>query len=86
MNKHTSQIWAAALLGVAGVVGLVGLELAAPGESEKVLVILVGFLSPVVVAIMGRQYTDKRLNGELDERIEQAISRALDKWTGPPPA
>jgi hypothetical protein len=93
MNRHTAHIWSVTILGVVGVAGIIGLEVAAPNDSEKLLVILVGFLAPTVAALLNGQKQveanakldriDGRLNGELDRRIEAAIERALEKWTGP---
>lgn len=86
MNRHTTSIWAVVILGVVGVVGIVALELAAPASSEKLQIILVGFLAPTVAALLNGQKLDKidgRLNGELDGRIEAAVNRAMERWTNP---
>lgn len=91
-----SQHWAVSILGVVGIVGIVLLPVVAPEDSEKLLVILVGFLTTATVGLLNGQKQDEanrkldqidgRLNGELDRRIEAAIERALEKWTGTPRA
>lgn len=80
MNKRNrDSLIAYTILGVAGIAGVVGLEVAAPGDSEKLLVIMVGLITTILVKLNS---VSGQLNGELDGRIEQAVERVLDRRDG----
>lgn len=88
------NIWAIAVMVVAGVAGVVALAAVGDREAATLLPLLIGFLAPTITGIVGMNKADAnsakldkldgRLNGELDARIEAAVERALSKWTQPP--
>lgn len=79
--KHRDSLVAYTVLGVAGIVGVVALQVAAPDDSEKLLVIMVGLITTILLKLNS---VSGQLNGELDKRIEDAVERALEKWTRHP--
>lgn len=81
--KHRDSLVAYTVLGVAGIAGVVALQVAAPDDSEKLLVIMVGLITTILLKLNS---VSGQLNGELDKRIEDAVERALEKWTRHPRA
>lgn len=89
MNTSAWLVGAIAVISVTGVVGMVGLELAGSGDTEKLLIILVGFLAPTVASLVsaiksdatekGLKSVNNQLNGGLDTRMEAAMERVLAK-------
>ena len=91
MNNRThATIWATVVLAVAGVAGIVALEALSDGDSQPLMLVLIGFLAPTVAALVNTQKTseanatlqkiDGRLNGELDARIAAAVQVALREY------
>lgn len=82
MTSRT-HVWAVVALAAMGVAGIVALEAFASGDSEPLLLVLVGFLAPTVAALLNQAKLEKidgRLNGALDTRIEEAVEKALGKY------
>lgn len=89
MNTSVSLVWAITILGVAGVMGMIGIEATSSGDTEKLLIILVGFLAPTVASLVsaiksdatekGLKSVNNQLNGGLDTRMEAAMERVLAK-------
>lgn len=87
------QPWAVAVVIVAGIGGVVGLAAVGDSQADILLPLLIGFLAPTVASLVGVMKQDDasrrldkidgRLNGDLDQRIEAAVERALAKWTAP---
>lgn len=90
MQKQTATVWATVALAVAGVAGIVALEALSDGDSQPLMLVLIGFLAPTVAALLNTQKQgeanakldriDGRLNGELDSRIEKAVQAALREY------
>lgn len=89
MNTSAWLVGAIAVISVTGVVGMVGLELAGSGDTEKLLIILVGFLAPTIASLVsaiksdatekGLKSVNSQLNGSLDRRMEEAVARVMAK-------
>lgn len=89
MSSKT-HVWAVVALAAMGVAGIVALEAFASGDSEPLLLVLVGFLAPTVAALLNTakqgeanaklDRIDGRLNGELDARIAAAVQVALREY------
>ena len=88
--RSNATVWATVALASMGVIGIVALEAFADGDSQPLLLVLVGFLAPTVAALLNTQKQgeanakldriDGRLNGELDGRIEKAVAAALERY------
>ena len=88
--KSGQAVWAATVIVVAGVIGIVALEVFATKSGEGNLPLLIGFLAPTVAALLAASKAsentaalsriDGRLNGELDKRIEEAVWKALHTY------
>lgn len=86
--KNNATIWAVAIIAVAGVMGLVGLSLTGDdNQAQPMMVVLVGFLGSTVAALVaaskadtavsGVQQLNTRMNGEMDQRMEEAALRVM---------
>lgn len=92
MNQRYNA-WPVAVMVIAAVAGVVGVVAVGDDQSSVLLPILVGFLAPTIASVVNLNRTDEtnkrltnidgRLNGDLDQRIEAAVERALSKWTSP---
>jgi len=88
--QRSAAVWAATILTVAGIVGIVALDLFADRAGEGNLPLLIGFLAPTIAAMLAASKASEntaalktingRLNGELDKRIEEAVWAALHKY------
>ncbi len=89
MNVRGS-IWAVAVMVVAGVAGIVALAAVGDDQSATLLPLLIGFLAPTITGLIAMEKTEKatqtltridgRLNGELDQRIAEAVRVALTEY------
>lgn len=86
--KSNATIYAVAIIAVAGVIGLVGLSVTGDdNQAQPMMVVLVGFLGSTVAALVaaskadnavhGVQTLNTRMNGELDQRMEEAALRVM---------
>ena len=88
--RQGQAVWAATVIVVAGVVGIVALDLFAEKPGEGNLPLLIGFLAPTIAALLAAtkanentaalKSIDGRLNGDLDKRIEEAVWKALHQY------
>lgn len=89
MTNSAWLVGAIAIISVTGVLGMVGLEIAGSGDTEKLLIILVGFLAPTIASLVsaiksdatekGLKSVNSQLNGSLDRRMEEAVERVMAK-------
>jgi TctA family transporter len=87
-----NSIWAVAVMVVAGVAGIVALAAVGDSEAATLLPLLIGFLAPTVTGLIAAdkasanettlKRVEGRLNGELDRRISEAVTRALTEYHG----
>jgi len=86
------SVWAVAVMVVAGVAGIVALAAVGDSQAATLLPLLIGFLAPTVTGLIAADRAsensstlkkiDGRLNGELDGRISEAVTRALREYHG----
>lgn len=90
MKGGAQHIWAVAVIVVASIAGIVGLAAVGDKDAQVLLPLLIGFLAPTVTALVAAQKAsdnshvlqriDGRLNGELDQRIGDAVQKALREY------
>ena len=90
MNGKGGAIWAVTVIVVASIAGIVGLAAVGDKDAATLLPLLIGFLAPTITALVAAskaqentnvlQRIDGRLNGELDQRIAEAVKAALHQY------
>lgn len=90
MKTSGATVWAVTIMVLAGVAGIVAMDLWASDAGEGNLPLLIGFLAPTIAGLLAASKAsentaalksiDGRLNGELDQRIEEAVWKALHTY------
>lgn len=90
MKANSATVWAVTVMVLAGVAGIVAIDLWAADSGEGNLPLLIGFLAPTIAGLLAAtkasensaalKSIDGRLNGELDRRIEDAVAKALHTY------